>query len=242
MMSALPAMVAPACAPPRNICPMSFFWILACRAWMAMRCARLPPIIGGAATAHRYHLRQRPGGGLSSLAGGRLRAPSGQAGRLMDLRLMLALRRIGAAAAAGSGNTKGRAGSLHSSAGERGCVEPFFGVRPALSRSFSLPLSITPASGSGRQAVSVATADPHSGPIRPGPPFPVVGIGASAGGLEAITNCSAGYRRSLAWPSWSPSISIRTTKAICRKSSARRRAMPVREVSEGMAVHINEVY
>jgi two-component system CheB/CheR fusion protein len=75
-----------------------------------------------------------------------------------------------------------------------------------------------------------------------GPPFPVVGVGASAGGLEAFTEFLQGLPANpglaiLYAAHLEPHHKSRLPEVVASVS-----ALPVREVREGMAVEINHVY
>jgi two-component system CheB/CheR fusion protein len=75
-----------------------------------------------------------------------------------------------------------------------------------------------------------------------GPSFPVVGIGASAGGLEAITELLNGLSHQ---PGMAFLIAVHLDphqKSHLPEILAKTTQMPVREVREGMTVRINEVY
>src|SRR5688572_8956364 len=80
--------------------------------------------------------------------------------------------------------------------------------------------------------------DPHAD----GPPFPVVGVGASAGGLEALTELLEHLPANpglafLLVPHLDPHH-----KSLMPEILGRVTAMPVREVTEGMAVEVDHVY
>ncbi len=75
-----------------------------------------------------------------------------------------------------------------------------------------------------------------------GPSFPVVGVGASAGGLEALTELLGGISPQ---PGLAFLIAVHLDphhKSHLPEILAKTTALPVREVSEGMAVRLNEVY
>jgi two-component system CheB/CheR fusion protein len=75
-----------------------------------------------------------------------------------------------------------------------------------------------------------------------GPPFPVVGIGASAGGLEALTELFGGLSPQ---PGLAFLIAVHLDphqKSHLPELLSKTTPTPVHEVQEDMAVHINEVY
>ncbi len=74
-----------------------------------------------------------------------------------------------------------------------------------------------------------------------GHPFPVVGIGGSAGALDAFTRLLR-CRRTRTWRLCSSSTWIRIMPANCRRFSPKRPQCAVRNVEDGMAVAPNEVF
>ena len=84
--------------------------------------------------------------------------------------------------------------------------------------------------------------DPHPPDDADGPPFLVVGVGASAGGLEAYTELLDGL-------SESPGVALLLVshldpeqKSLLAPILARASRMPVREAAEGMKVEVDTVY
>jgi two-component system CheB/CheR fusion protein len=90
--------------------------------------------------------------------------------------------------------------------------------------------------------VSVGVPTPSPDPVPPGLPFPVVGVGASAGGLEAFTELLQNLPPD-------PGLAILFVQHLepTRKSQLPEilsgvTGMPVREAAEGLAVEKNHVY
>src|SRR4051812_23183928 len=89
----------------------------------------------------------------------------------------------------------------------------------------------------------MAARDPEESQLLPtGPPFPVVGVGASAGGLEAFTEF-------LHPPPPTPGLAVMYVshlephhKSHLAEILAKVTAMPVHEVGDGMPVEADHVY
>jgi two-component system CheB/CheR fusion protein len=75
-----------------------------------------------------------------------------------------------------------------------------------------------------------------------GPPFPVVGVGASAGGLEAFTELLHGLSESPGLAFLFVSHLDPHHKSHLPEILSKATRMPVKEVKEGMAVEVNHVY
>ena len=73
--------------------------------------------------------------------------------------------------------------------------------------------------------------------------FPIVGVGASAGGLEAFTQLLQHAAAATAgWRSCSSSTSIRRTRASCARRWPKTTEMTVEQAEDGMRVEPNHVY
>jgi two-component system CheB/CheR fusion protein len=75
-----------------------------------------------------------------------------------------------------------------------------------------------------------------------GPTFPVVGVGASAGGLEALIELFGGLSQE---PGMAFLVAVHLdphSKSHLPEILSKSTPMPVRQVAEGMTVHANEVY
>ncbi len=89
---------------------------------------------------------------------------------------------------------------------------------------------------------SHSSATPSADEHPKGPPFPVVGVGASAGGLEAFTEMLQGLSDEPGMAFLFVSHLDPHHKSHLPDILAKATSMPVREVKEGMAVQANTVY
>ncbi len=93
------------------------------------------------------------------------------------------------------------------------------------------------------QEESFDPSPPEQGPGEaPGLPFPVVGVGASAGGLVAYAELLTGLPAEAGLPLLLVSYLDPTHKSELAPRLGRVSRMPVLEVTEGMAVEVNRVY
>ena len=121
----------------------------------------------------------------------------------------------------------------------RPAVKP---VAAAPARSSRLPASKPPPGAKPSITPKPGTAPADSEPPRRGPSFPVAGVGASAGGLEAFT----ALLKALPADTGIAFVLVQhmdpTHESILPKLLAKATAMPVREVGDGMMVEPNHVY
>jgi two-component system CheB/CheR fusion protein len=96
-----------------------------------------------------------------------------------------------------------------------------------------------PNGSSPRRIVRVASADPE---VSPGASFPIVGVGASAGGLEALS----GFLKALPARIGMAVVVVQHLapehESALTQLLSKATAMPVSEVSDGMAMQRNHVY